>query len=185
VTILAQPKGVGFAAFLLTQVSFPSANRVRLDLAETEDHRRSYIVPRNPVETLTAQNKIRNPDVLTITGMLSANPLVAPLATVAVARLDKRELAKLRTLIDRDELLFIVTPERYVPNVICVSFNERYDDGTGNGVKLAMQFQEIQIAAPGLVAGVTDLDTLGISAGSVADQGPQTPATVADPGGLG
>ncbi len=184
VVILAQPP-TGFASFLITQLGIPGANRVRLDLTETEDHIRSYRIPRNPVEMLTAQNKIKMPDVFTCTGMLSANPLVSPLVQAGLARLDKRELHKLRGLVDRPTPLFVVTPEHSLPNMVCVNLREHYDDKTGNGVKLTLTFHEIQIASPLMVSGALDLDGLGLGAGAMSDMGPQTPSAVPGVAGLG
>lgn len=185
VSIFAQPPGGGFVAFMLVQVSFPSADRVRLDLAETEDYERRWTVPRNPVERLTMQNKIREPDTLVVTGMLSANPLFSLVGAAGLARLDKKALALLRKLFDLTPMCFIVTPERPYQNMVCVSMAERYDETTGQGVRLTLTFQETLIAIPGLVDGVLDLETLALGMGSPTDLGPQVPADVADPGGLG
>ena len=183
VVIMAQ-QATGFSAFLITRLGIPGANRVRLDLTETEDHIRSYRIPRNPVEMLTAQNKIRMPDVFTCTGMLSANPLVSPLAKAGLARLDKRELHKLRGLVDRPTPLFVVTPEHSLSDMVLVNLREHYDDKTGNGVKLTLTFQEIQIASPLLVDGALDLDGLALGAGAMSDMGAQTPSAVPDPVGF-
>lgn len=185
VTIFAQAPGVPFAAFVLNLAAVPQAGRVRLDLAETEDVKRSYEVSRNPREPLVGQNKLRNPDTLSITGRLSAHPLFSPLQSAGVARLDKRELDKLRDLFDRDTPLFIVTPERPYRNMIGKELHERYDDTTGDGVLLTLVFEEELQAIPGQTESVLDLDQLGIGAGSTSDLGPQTPADAADPGGLG
>ena len=151
-----------------------------LEKVWTEDFRRTYDVTRNPVERLTAQNRVRNPDELTLTGRLSAHPINSPLELLGVARLDRRELAKLRTLIDAADPVFIVTPERSYKNMVCVSHQEHYDETTGQGVALTMTFVEIQIATPGLVDSVLDTDMLGVGAGTTDDMGAQTPETVAD-----
>jgi len=183
-SIFAQAPGRPFVAFVLSQLSIPSADRVSLDLAETEDVKRSYQVSRNPIEPLSVQNKLRNPDTLTLTGMLTAHPLFSPLSGAGLARLDKRELAKLRALFE-GAVLFIVTPERSYKNMAGIEIHERYDDTTGDGVALTLTFEEVQFVTPGLVESELDLDQLGVGAGSETDLGPQSPASVADPGGLG
>ena len=186
VSIFAQPPGRSFQAFLLTNVSFPSSERIRLDLAETEDFKRNHRIARHPIERVTSQNKLKEPDSLAVTGMLCANPINQPFAILpGVTRLDKRELAKLRTLISRPIPLFIVTPERSYANMGCTGYGERYDESSGNGVNLSLMFEEFQIATPGLVDSTLDLDNLGIGTGSETDLGPQTPAAFTDPGGLG
>lgn len=185
VSIFAQPPGQGFAAFVLQQVSFPSAQRVRLDLAETETHARTYSVARHPVEQIVAQNKVRNPDVLTVMGVLSATPMSSPLSALGLARLDKKALEQLRDLADRDTVLFVVTPERYVPNMLLESIIENYDESVTEGVNLTLTFREARIVIPGLVDSVFDADNIGVGAGSTSDLGPQSGAAVPDPGGLG
>lgn len=187
VTIFAQPPGQAFVAFLLERLPIPTPGRVRLDLAESERASRRWTITRNPVERLVAQNRIREPDTLQVTGMLSANPLLSPLAPVGLARLDRFELLKLKVLIERLPIvpLFIVTPDRKHPNMMCTMLDELYDESTGNGVGLSMSFEEILIATPGLVAAALDLDALQLGAASSSSLGPTAPAAVPDPGGLG
>jgi len=187
VTIFMQPPdpAAGFVPLILTQVSIPSPNQVAFDLAETEELERRWTVVRNPVERFTAQNRIREPDQLMLTGMLSANPLNAPLlSNVGAARLDKRELLKLKTFLETS-LSFIVTPERAYKDMACVSFRERYDDTTGQGVNLALRFQELRIAGAGLVESQLDLENLTLGSAGTTQLGPQTGSAVPDPGGLG
>ena len=184
VAIFLQPPGLGFLSFLMTLAPVPIPGRVRLDLADTEDLHRSWQVTRNPVQRMTAQNRVRNPDVLTISGMLSANPLTGPLKLAGLARLDKRELYKLKTILE-SELSFVVTPEHAYANMSAVSCQEHYDDKTGNGVALTITFEEIMIATPSLVTPELDLDALLLGGGSAAQGGPQTAESFPDPGGLG
>lgn len=184
VAIYVQPPGLGFLPFLLTQAPVPIPGRVRLDLAETEDLERSWSITRNPVARMTAQNRIRNPDVLNITGMLSANPLQGPLRNAGMARLDKREMYKLKTILE-SEISFVVTPERAYKNMSCAVVREHYDAETGDGVMLTLRFDEILIAAPSLITPELDLDALLLGGGSASQGGAQTADPFADPGGLG
>lgn len=185
VSIFAQSPGIGFVAFALALQPIPVAGRVRLDLAETEGFTQSYDIARHPTERVVAQTKIRNPDELVLTGLLSANPLLSPLAKVGIARLDKREAAKLRSLIDRVDPLYIVTPERAYKNMMCTTYKEDYDETTPDAIRLTMTFTEIRIVSPGLVESVLDLDVLDLGTGGETDLGNQTPANFPDPGGLG
>lgn len=184
VAIFIQPPGVGFVPLLLTQVNIPSPGRASLDLADTEDFTRRWTVVRNPVERFTAQNRIQEPDSLNLTGMLSANPLSPLFRNIGLARLDRRELLKLKTLITTG-ISFIVTPERAYADMACLSFRETYNDQTGNGVGLAMRFEEIRIVLAGGVASVFDLDAVLLGAGSTDSLGPQTASAIPDPGGQG
>lgn len=185
VSIFAQPPGQPFVQFLLTRIpSNIAAGHVRLDLAESETHSNSWQITRNPVEAMIAQNRIRNPEKLSITGMLSANPLLSPLQNIGLARLDRTMLLQLRVIL-KNELLFIVTPEGKYPNMACVSLVERHDDTTGNGVQLTMEFEEIQFAVPGFVPAALDLDAVRLGTASADSLGPTAPTEVVDPGGLG
>jgi len=182
VCFFAQLPGSKFAALALTLVPFPLPNRARLDLAETETRTRSYEITRNPVEQLTAQNKIRKPDRLTLVGRLSAHPLLSPVVSqLGIARLDKRELVKLLELIDGPNPLFIVTPERPYSNMVCTECTELYDETTGDGVALTLSFEEIQIAIPGFVDPELDLEAFAAGAGGNTDLGAQAGETAADP----
>lgn len=186
-SIFVQPPGQAFVAFLLQNLPIPSPSRVRLDLSESETKTRSWNITRNPVERLTAQNKIRNPDVLQVNGLLSANPLLSPLQSFGLARLDKIALLELKLLLTAGPPtpVFIVTPEGKHPNMLCTSFVETYGPDTGNGVALSMTFEEIQIVIPGLVAATLDLDALELGAATSSSVGPTTPTETIDPGGLG
>ena len=183
VSIFLQPPGVGFVPLLLSQVSIPSPNKVSLNLAETETFERRYTIPRNPVERLTGQNRVKEPDTLTLTGMLSAHPIFSPLQSAGLARLDKRELLKLRTLLETSQS-FIVTPERPYKDMSCTYYQETFDENTGDGVRLTLRFEELRIALPGFIDQAFDPDALAIGAASVSALGPQTAGGVPDPGGF-
>lgn len=186
VSIFAQTPGIEFIAHKQALAPVPSAGSARLDLAETEDVGRTYTVSRNPMQRVVAQNKIRNPDTLTLGGMLSAHPLntintlsAIGSAVTSLSRLDKKELAKIRDLCDQ-ELVFIVTPERSYANMTCVALQEHYDDQTGQGVALTLNFEEMLIESPSLTESVLDLDALDTGSGSSADVGFQSAEPTAD-----
>ncbi len=186
VTIFSQPPGSKFVAFLLSRVPIPSPDKVRLDLSESEQFKRTYTLTRNPVERLTTQSRIREPDSLTITGMLSANPLLSPLASAGLARLDKIMLLQLHVILGNPLTVnFVVTPERKYANMVCVSIDESNDESTGHGTALQLGFEELLIATPGLVEATLDLDAMQLGAATTSNMGPTTPTEVVDPGGLG
>jgi len=189
VTIFLQapvPGADAFVAFLLAQVPIPTEGTFRLDLAETEDAERAYDLTTNPVEVLTIQNRIRKPDTLVITGMLSANPLLSPLQSFGLARLDKIALAQFKVMLGALPVrpMFVVTPERSYPNMLLTNLREHYDETTGNGVALTLSFREVQFAYPGGFAD-PDIDLLQLGAASGSSLGPTTPTEIVDPGLLG
>lgn len=185
VTIFAQPPGQAFVAFVLARAPLQLPNSVRLDLAETESLDRRFTITRNPTQRLTAQNRIREPDVLTVTGMLSAHPLLSPLTPAGLGRLDRVSMARLRLLSSSEPPtpLYVVTPERSYPNMMITAMREQYDENTGAGVALSITFEEIVIVIPGFVE--PDLDALQLGAASASSAGATTPVDVVDPGGLG
>lgn len=190
-TIFASSPGnkLRFVPLVLSNLGIPKAGQVTLDTSETEDVDRTWTVTRNPVERFTAQNKIREPITLTITGRLSATPLLSLtarallLASIAApqVRQDRRELKKLITILEGAEC-FIVTPEDYYKNMTCTSLRQHYDDTTGYGVALSMTFVEFQRVAPGLVESTLDPEQLQVGAVGELDYGPQTPSAVAGTG---
>jgi hypothetical protein len=177
-------------AFLLTRVIFPVAGRVRLDLSESEDHRRSYQVSRNPMEPGVTGSIIRNPDTLTVQGFLSATPLGGIVAQQlgafgSIFRRDRREVENLRTIADKREPVVVVTAERAYASMAIEAMNERHDNRTGNGIAVSLQFSEVRIVSPLLVGGMLDPDALALGAMNTASAGSQAPVEVPDPGGLG
>lgn len=178
VMVFAQPTdGVGFVPLLLSQASIASPTRAQLSLSETENVQRRWSMTRNPLERVVAQNRLREPTTLTVTGMMSADPVFSPLALLGIARLDRIELRKLITILERSTA-FVVTPERAYPNMGCKVLDEMYDDTTGRGVMLTMQFEEFLIARPGLVEGEFDLDAMGAGALAATDMGATTPGVL-------
>ena len=185
VAIFAQPPGTGFASLLLSQVSIPTPNRAAFDLSETEDYERRWSMVRNPIETQTVQSRIREPDVLTITGMIHSGAIFSPLRVAStLARLDKAELLKLKKILELS-VCFVVTPERPYANMGCTLQHERYDEDSTGGVYLTLRFEEYMIATPAAVTAELDLDALSVGALSAVDSGPQTPTEIPDPTGGG
>lgn len=180
VSIFKQQPGSQFVQFLLTRLDVPAPDRVRFDLTLSEDFERSFELTRNPVEKITAQNRVRNPDRLSVSGILSSNPLESLLSRAGLVRLHKMELAKLRKIIE-NEICFIVTPERSYSNMSCVSFRESYPEDIGNGVLLSLSFEEVRIVGPLLVASAFDPELANSGTNGVTNLGNQTPDPIADP----
>ena len=183
VSIFIQPPGRGFVPFLLANVPIPDPSRVRLDLSESETHTRSWTITRNPIERLVAQNRIKEPLRLSVTGMLCATPLQSPMQFAGLGRLDRVMLEQLYTLLEQ-ELVFIVTPEGKFANMACTSVVANYDESTGNAVQLAMEFEQMQIVSPILIDSAFDSDVLNVVQ-APSSMGPSTSTTIVDPGSLG
>lgn len=186
VTIFAQPpagSGVpAFVALALSQISIPSPSRVAFNLSEQEVLQRRWSMVRNPLERIVAQNRVQEPKTLTVTGMLSADPVFSPSALLGVARLDRLELTKLINIIEASTC-FVVTPERAYPNMGCTQMSETYDEDTGRGVRLSMTFEQFEIAIPGVVTPDFDIAASELGALEASDLGSTTPSTVTDLGG--
>ncbi len=186
VTIFAQPpagSGVpAFVALALSQISIPSPSRVAFNLSEQEVLQRRWSMVRNPLERVVAQNRIQEPKTLTVTGMLSADPVFSPLGLLGVARLDRIELTKLINIVEQSTC-FVVTPERALPNMGCTQMSEIYDEDTGRGVRLSMTFEQFEIAIPGVTTPDFDIAAANLGALEATDLGSTTPADVTDLGG--
>ena len=177
--IFAQPPdpAPAFVPLLLSQIAIPSPTRAALNLTETETVTRRWTMVRNPVERIVAQNRIQEPKSLRITGMISADPVFSPLASIGFARLDRAEMAKLIKILELSTC-FVVTPERAYPNMGCTVLEENYDADTGRGVRLSFMFEEFQIARPGAVVGEFDIAAAEIGALEAGDLGNTVPQEV-------
>lgn len=187
-----KPSEIGYVvAFILSEIGIPSSKRVKMDLSTSRTHNKTFRATRNPVESSTASAILRDPEVFSVTGRLSANPLgafgaAAVLGTLgSLVRRDLIEVGKLRAIADEREPVVVVTPERVYTSMAITSMSEVYDKASGNGSILSLTFQEIRIVSPVTLSGVVDVDTLVAAQMETLNMGTQSPTDVADPGGFG
>lgn len=179
----------GVAAFILTDIAVPLPNRARLDLLKSSSATRSITVARSPVERAVSDNIQLGPELVTVTGTLSATPLGLIASQLggfgSIIRRDLLELNKLRRFIDVCEPVLLVLPWRIFPTMAITSLTETHPGS--NKVELSITFQEIRIVSPLSVAGALDLDAMLAGAGSTSNAGAQPAASVAADvgGGLG
>lgn len=182
----SDPAGISaFAAFFLVNTAVPVPNRVRLDLTNNVGTGRRATAARSPVEPGVASEIKLDPIMVSVSGTLSANPLGAvntPLGAFGSAvRRDLKELKKLQKIQERREPVILVTYNDVFPSM-AMSIDEIHDGS--NKVDLTLTFEEIRIVSPLTVAGVLDLDSLGLGAGSTANTGPNSPTSVTAPSGV-
>lgn len=171
------------SAFLLTEsvVGFVPG-RIRMDLNKSITVTRGFDVSRSPVERFVADNLVRRPEVITVTGMLSATPLV-PFGGVpfgSLARFDLMQLAALRTLQGSGEPLVLVLPARPYGSVALTTLVE--DHSRAGRVDLSMTFEEIEIVSPITIP--VDPDLMAAAAYAEVSGGSQPTEAVPDVGGL-
>ena len=170
-------------AFLLTEaVAATVPGRARLDLTRNVTVTRSYDVSRNPMERVTADNVIKRPEMITISGMWSATPLASfggiPLGSLF--RFDLLQLTQLREMQGTGEPLALVLPARPYGSVLLTSLVE--DHSRSGRVELQMTFEEVEIVSP--ISVPVDPDLLAASAYAEANGGSQPVEDVPDFGGL-
>lgn len=170
-------------AFLLTEaVAATVPGRAKLDLTRSVSVTRAYEVSRNPVERLTADNVIKVPETIQVSGMWSATPLASfggiPLGSLF--RFDLMQLEQLRLMQGTGEPLALVLPARPYGSVLLTSLVE--DHSKSGRVELQMTFQEIEIVSR--LAIPLDPDLLASSAYAQAAGGSQPTEDVPDFGGL-
>jgi hypothetical protein len=178
----------GVAVFILTDIAIPLPNRARLDLLKSSSATRSATIARSPLERSVADNIQLGPELVTVQGTLSANPLGlgAQLGGFgSIIRRDLLELNKLRRFIDLREPMLLVIPARIYPSVAITSITETHPGS--NKVELSITFEEVRIISPLTVAGALDLDAMLAGASSTSNAGAQPAASVAADvgGGLG
>lgn len=170
-------------AFMLTEaVAATVPGRARLDLTRSVTVNRSYDVSRNPMERVIADNVIKRPEVIQVSGMWSATPLASfggiPLGSLF--RFDLMQLEQLRSMQGTGEPLALVIPARPYASVLLTSLTE--DHGHRGKVELQLTFEEIEIVSPLSIP--VDPDLLAASAYAEAGGGSQPVEDVPDFGGL-
>jgi hypothetical protein len=172
-------------SFLISNTDIPLPGRVRLDVTRSIQGSKRYEATRSPVERHVAQDVIRQPLELTVSGILTATPLSVfrPPIPFGIARLDLIELAKLKAIADRRDIVIVTTPVGVYPSMVITSLEDRH--GEGEKVDLTISFSEIQIASPILVDVAMDVDSLIASHYGSFNSGGQSGSSVPDPGGLG
>ena len=171
------------AAFLLTEAAVGFApGRVRMDLNKSVTVTRAFDVARSPVEQVVADNLVRRPETIVISGTLSATPLV-PFGGVpfgSLARFDLMQLTALRAMQGSGEPLVVVLPARPYGSVALTNLVE--DHSRAGRVDLTMTFEEIEIVSPLTIP--VDPDLLAASSFAEVSGGSQPTESVPDVGGL-
>jgi len=172
-------------AFLLTQAQIDLPGRFRFDLVRQYTHSSGFDAARSPVEQAVADNLVKRPESLTVSGSLSATPVFAfGGGTGAFGSLIRRDLIQLKALqrlADVGEPLVVVTPSQVFGSMAPVSIQDVHT--MDHKVELTITFEEIQIVSPLSVDGALDLDALLAGAGATEGIGGQATGAVPDPGG--
>lgn len=171
--------------FLLSDLPLPVPNRVRLDLLHSGQSGAQVTVARSPVERAVASNIRIEPEPVTLTGSISANPL-GPVASRlggfgSLIRRDLREFKKLETFQARREPVTLVTPwKTYFSMAMSISASHTGE----NKVDFSLRFEPLRIISPLTVTGVTNMDELLSGAQQTNNSGAQpTGLTNVDVGG--
>lgn len=178
----------GVAVFILTDIAIPLPNRARLDLLKSATASRSATIARSPLERSVADNIQPAPEVVTVQGTLSPNPLGlgAQLGGFgSIIRRDILELNKLRRFFDLREPVLLVIPARIYPSMAIAAINETHPGS--NKVELSITLEEVRIVSPLTVAGAVDLEAMLAGSATTSNAGAQPAASVAADvgGGLG
>lgn len=173
-------------AFLLTlAVVAEVPGRFRFDTVGQYSATLRHSLARNPLERMTANNIIREPRVLNVTGTVSATPLTGfGLLGVAgsIVRRDINAVASLRTLAEIGEPLVVVTPSEVFGSMGLVSVQETHPGS--NKVDVALMFEELVIVNPASIAGAIDVTAATFGAAQTESMGAQPVDPFVDPGGL-
>ncbi len=185
----ASPGNAGLVAevqaFLLTMAVVADVpGRFRFDLVHQYNASQRYEVARNPIERAVADNFIRQPRTLAVTGSVSANPLAAFGGLGVAGSLIRRDLIavkQLRLLQAIGEPLVVVTPAEVHGSMGLVSVDETH---TGlNKVDVSLLFEEIVIVDPLSIVTGSDPNAL-LAASGTSNMGAQPVDPFPDPGGL-
>ena len=197
VVIFAKPRvpdptlGSRLIAFLLSDATVFDPNGFALDTAHDRQHRHTYQWTRSPVERLTADNVIKQPNEVRVRGTLTATPIggllgglqAAESAIPGIVRRDRRLADKLLRIADRGEPVVLVTPERPYPSMGITFIEEAH--GRGEKIDLTLGFAAVRIVDPLAVASDLEIQATVTGALATSAMGGQPVTSVPDPGGLG
>lgn len=192
----ADPSGLGLAAaFLLTSTDVPSDSRARFDATESEVETVSYTPISERIEAgIVTYATLRNPDVVVISGVITATPLGllgVPLGAFgSIVRRDLSEFRRFKAIADAREPVIVVAREGAWPSMLITQIQRSKVPDDGNSVRLSVTFQEVRIVTPAGVVDLVDFDSILAGAASSTDIGTQTSASAQVPadvaaGGLG
>lgn len=159
-------------------------NRITLDVVDTEDYQKTFLVTNNALQDFTsAQSNIhRELERMTITGTLVSSIDIPVLGSVGLGgflRSDLRKMENLEALADRREPIMVVTPRRGFPKAFIESLGTSWNPATGENTLATISIIEARIVNP-LLAASAVLDVEGSYTGNniLSDAGAQSGSEV-------
>ena len=146
---------------------------------------RRYQPTSNPIEQMSTDNVIEEPEEITVTGQLSATPLAFNGAAGVAGSLLRRDLTavtSLRAIFASRQTVFVVTPARNYPNMVGTLLDESHDGR--NKVDLTIAFRKVKKVS---ILGLVSVDVFETLFGDAGDSpgGIQPTAAMPDAGGVG
>ncbi len=156
------------------------ANRVVLDMVDSEDVELSYQVTENPLQDFTTatSNVHRALKRMTLSGTLISGidlPLIGATGLGGIPgfggglRADLLRLAKLEEIADRREPIMVVTPRRSFPTAFIESISPSWTPDQGDNTLVTITIVEARIVSP--LTGATVPDVAGSATGNNAPTG--------------
>ena len=190
-----------------------SPARQSLDVVLSSQKSKRYSVTREPIQdgTTATTNVARELDTLTVSGIISAAPMLAiagalgtllTLATrggaskalalaatvpggFAPPRRDLMQLQMLELLADRRQIVMVVTPDLTLPHAFIESISRQNGPDVGDGTMVQLGFVEARIVSPAFAAAINDASEILGGKTSTVDAGGQPASAAQAPAGLG
>lgn len=160
-----------------------TSNRVALDMIDSEDVDRSYMVTTNALQDFTSatSNVHKNPERLSLSGTLVSTvdtPGVGSVGFVGL-RADLIRVANLEELADRREPILVITPRVSIPRAFIESISKSWNPDQGENTLITISLVEARIVSPLTAGGVVpDVGASATGNNSITQAGSQAAPTV-------
>ncbi len=160
-----------------------NSDRVNLDMIDSEDVDRSYMVTMNALQDFTSatSNVHKNPERLTLSGTLVSSVGLALAGSVGFAglRADLIRVANLEELADARQPIMVVTPRISMPRAFIESISRSWNPDQGENTLITISLVEARVVSPVTADNVIpDVESSATGNNRTTEAGNQAAATV-------
>ena len=160
-----------------------TSDRVGLDMVDSEDVDRSYMVTMNALQDFTSatSNVHKNPERLSLSGTLVSSVGLALAGSIGFAglRADLIRVANLEELADARQPIMVVTPRISMPRAFIESISRSWNPAQGENTLITISLVEARVVSPITADNVIpDVESSATGNNRITEAGSQAAATV-------
>ena len=160
-----------------------TSDRVGLDMVDSEDVDRSYVVTMNALQDFTSatSNVHKNPERLSLSGTLVSSVGLALAGSIGFAglRADLIRVANLEELADARQPIMVVTPRISMPRAFIESISRSWNPAQGENTLITISLVEARVVSPITADNVIpDVESSATGNNRITEAGSQAAATV-------